>query len=178
MSETAKVAVGGLRGAVNEVVDRARKHFGLGSEGPDGKGLRIYPANPANSFDTGAMLDLRVRIAFDLLKSPMYEGVCLKAASMEELEKQPEVLARHALDTASALIALSEERDLVRPLPMDDPDSPLSKEDMERMTDQAGLMGAFQAASQNTATEIVQRFQREKQSGIAVPRAPGSPNAQ
>ncbi len=163
------------------VVATAREHFGLGGDPrqPEGSAevlkVRIYPANPANAFDTGAMLDLRVRMAAELLThSSIYQGVVLKAASMEEVAQQPRVLATHALDLATALIEIGTERGLVRPLAIDDPESPLSKEDMARLVDQGALMGSFNATNQTSAQTIIAKFQREQQMGIAVPQAPGS----
>jgi hypothetical protein len=71
-------------------------------------------------FGTGALLDLRVRLAMDLLRtSPMFTNF-LPLSSGESLEQAPGMLAVLALDVATALLAVSEARGLVEPLPDDD----------------------------------------------------------
>jgi hypothetical protein len=79
-----------------------------------------YPSNVLEGFGTGALLDLRVRLAMDLLRtSPMFTNF-LPLSSGESLEQAPGMLAVLALDVATALLAVSEARGLVEPLPDDD----------------------------------------------------------
>jgi hypothetical protein len=65
------------------------------------------------------MLDLRVRLAVDFLKSPLYANVVAEGVELGT-EDNPRDIAVHALDVATALLAVSEARGLVEPLPDDD----------------------------------------------------------
>jgi hypothetical protein len=74
-----------------------------------------YPSNVLEGFGTGCLLDLRVRLAVDFLKSPMFEGMAVTA---EEI--LPKACAWFALEVSTELLALAEARGLVEPLPDDD----------------------------------------------------------
>jgi hypothetical protein len=74
-----------------------------------------YPSNVLEGFGTGALLDLRVRLAVDFLKSPMFTHT-----DRIHGPDAAHVLAVFALDVAAELLAVSESRGLVEPLPDDD----------------------------------------------------------
>jgi hypothetical protein len=78
-----------------------------------------YPSNVLESFGTGCLLELRVRLAVDFLKSPLYANVVAEAAKAGP-GVPPTDIAVHALDVATALLTVSEARGLVEPLPDDD----------------------------------------------------------
>lgn len=67
-----------------------------------------YPSNPLTAMDQGCMLDLRVKLAVDILKSPMFTTA---------ITESPAQIASTALDIATELLSLGEERGLVAPLP-------------------------------------------------------------
>lgn len=121
------------------------------------KGLTVkYPHNELEAFGTGAMLDLRVRFAFELLKhSYMYSRI-------EPIE--PKDAAVHALDTATALLELAEQRGLVTAY--DDENT----EPSDRIRAQAKRTSAFQVLQQLEG----QKFAQNEATGISrVPFAPG-----
>jgi len=73
-----------------------------------------YRDNAIDGFRNGACLDLRVRLAIELLShSALYSGAGYHDAG----EGDPTRLARHALDVASALLDEAESRGLVENFP-------------------------------------------------------------
>lgn len=77
-----------------------------GTEPPE-KFMKL-PDNAIDSFRSGAILDLRVRLAIEILThSPLLSGL--------ETEPAPEIAA-YALDIADALFALAEKRGLLESL--------------------------------------------------------------
>lgn len=65
------------------------------------------------SFQNGLMLDLRVRLAVDMLKAPIMQTI---AGNPNHSAKS---LAAFALDLSTALLELAEERELTKELPDD-----------------------------------------------------------
>lgn len=106
--------------------------------------------NPLDSLRTGMTLDLRVKIAMDLLAhSPMYHGA-FPPKDPEQVGplvvsygRPPSALAQHALDVADALVSISQERGLFERL-----DSP---EGMERLKGHVRRQTEFQAEAQREA---------------------------
>lgn len=78
-----------------------------------GSGVK-YAHNVLEGFGNGCLLDLRVRVALDLLKSPMFTHA-------DELQGPgtAEQLARFALDIAGSLLEQAEARGWVEELPED-----------------------------------------------------------
>jgi hypothetical protein len=79
-----------------------------------------YPSNVLEGFGTGALLDLRVRFAMDLLKSPLFSNVVAEGVEFRDDITTAGGIAEHALDIAVALLAQAENRGLVESLPDDD----------------------------------------------------------
>jgi len=113
-----------------------------------------YPANELDSFATGVKMDLRVRLAIEFLKSPMYEGVISKD------EAAPSYLAEHALDVAYELLKQADAQGLLEAI---DDDAKLS----ERAIKHAKRIGAFNVHQQLGANEAAQDAQSR-----VVPAAP------
>lgn len=80
------------------------------------KGM-LYPHNVLEGFGNGAILDLRVRMANDFIKSPAFSGLLVNAVVEKEANAAPELIARLALDIAEELTAIAEARGWVAPLP-------------------------------------------------------------
>lgn len=116
--------------------------------------LKKYPESVIDGIGKGCLLDYRVRLAIQLLQSPMFEGAGLTERSGD--------IAVTALNVATELLALAESRGLVEPFPAG---TGLNDEE-ER---QAKRTGAFQVAQQMGAQEYAQRAQ----AGKVVPVAPG-----
>ena len=95
-----------MNNAVESGIDVTRKD--VASDGTSDGLLRLHD-NPLDSFRNGACLDLRVRVAIDLLThSQMFAGV--------EGGDKPGPIAAFALDVATELFALAETRGLIEPL--------------------------------------------------------------
>jgi len=119
----------------------------------EGKPRQLFD-NTVDSFRNGACLDLRVKVAIDLLThSPMYTaGYAAHVASGEPTTKP---LATHALDVATELIALADARGLLDPL-----DSP---EGEERLKAHVKRQVAFQL-------EMANEGRRAQEQSLAVGR--------
>jgi len=101
-----------------------------------------YPHNPLEGFANGCLLDLRVRIAIDLLKaSPMYAKTG---------KETPFSIAVHALHVAQELMAEAERRGWVAPLPVEGELSPALKA-------QAARVAAFGVEQQLEAGRLAQQ---------------------
>lgn len=75
---------------------------------------KLYPQNVIEGIGNGCLLDLRVRMAINMLtSSPMFAGGVSDVIGGT-------MAARIALDCATELLRLAEERGLVQPLPDDD----------------------------------------------------------
>lgn len=70
-----------------------------------------YPSNVLSSFEAGCVLDFRVKLAIDLLRSPYFHG----AAYVNDADTR--VSAVQALELADALLDEAAKRGLVSPLP-------------------------------------------------------------
>jgi hypothetical protein len=100
--------------------------FGANTEMADTE-LKKYPINVLEGFANGCLLDLRVRMAADLLKSPMFSGTFNEmsqafiegAVNEHDMFRLPETTAKFALDVACELVALAESKGLLDPLPDD-----------------------------------------------------------
>lgn len=77
-----------------------------------------YPSSVLESFGNGALLDLRVRLALDVLKSPGFVGQIVPGADNEVPYERR--IAAYALDIATALLEVGAERGLVSPMPEHD----------------------------------------------------------
>lgn len=86
--------------AAADVIDTTRKDAAENETGP--APMRLHD-NPLDSFRNGACLDLRVRVAIDILTHNGAQG-------------DPKVAAAYALDVATELFALAETRGLIEPL--------------------------------------------------------------
>lgn len=115
-----------------------------------------YPHNPLEGFANGCLLDLRVRMALQILThSPMY------AIVSPPPPEHSEIVATHALDVATALLALAESRGLVDPIPDDDGElSPALRA-------QARRTGSFTILQQVEAQKFAQR-----EADQVIPAAP------
>lgn len=122
---------------------------------------RKYPGDPVASFQTGAMIDLRARIALDLLKTPLYADLVKLAATNEELQRQPGVIVGHVLELSGVFVAECERRGWVEPLPMDVADQEqrigATGAIEARLRAHAELSGLFQAAMNIALTEAQTR---------------------
>lgn len=129
-----------------------------------------YPSNELDGFASGAMLDLRVRFAMNLLQhSPMFQGAFAEYGSAGATDEQdaalPKEVATIALDTATELLDLAEKRGLVEQF------NDYDTEPTDRMRAQAKRVAAWQVLQQLEA----QRFAQNEQTGISrvMPMAPG-----
>lgn len=118
----------------------------------------LYPSNVLEGFGSGCLLDLRVRLAVDLLKSPMFTSMSVDGMRAPEI---PGECARFALDLATALMAEAESRGLVQPIPADNGELP------DALRAQARRTASFQALQQIEGGRFVQEEQ-----GRVVPQAP------
>lgn len=82
------------------------------------KGM-LYPHNVLEGFGNGAILDLRVRMANDFIKSPALPALHAELTRIMEDEKcsAAKALALFALDLAEEITAIAEDRGWVAPLP-------------------------------------------------------------
>ena len=118
-----------------------------------------YPSNELEAFGTGAMLDLRVRMAIKFIEtSPMFHN----ALDLKVAEKDIAIIA---LNVATELMALAEAHGLVTPY--DDSDTEVS----DRLRAQAQRTAKYQVVQQSEG----QRAMQNEQSGISrvMPMAPG-----
>ena len=79
------------------------------------------PDNALDGFRNGAILDLRVRLAMELLvHSPIFHGFALRTAPCGaygvEIKGTARESAHYALDVATELFALAQARGLIHPL--------------------------------------------------------------
>ncbi len=104
--------------SVKEVVETSRA--ALLTDEPVGQ--KLYRHNVLEGFGNGCLLDLRVRLAIELLKSsPMFSCV-VPALWPEDVPRgaTPEQLAGYALDVAVELMRDAEKRGFVEDLPKDE----------------------------------------------------------
>lgn len=109
-----------------------------------------YPSNALEGFGSGALLDLRVRLAADFIKhSPMF-AAALPVKADEDLVSVPIVVAGLALDLADELLSQAAARGWVEPLPADDGDLDTA------LRAQARRAASYQALQQMEAQKFVQ----------------------
>lgn len=77
----------------------------------------LYLGNVLSSFEAGVQLDLRVKMAMDFLKSPMFEGSRSVSELAATASESANLNARYALDLADSLLKHAGERGWVKPLP-------------------------------------------------------------
>lgn len=121
----------------------------------------MYPHNCLEAFGNGCLMDLRVRFAFELLKSPMFVGAGVPVADGLPAHT-PNTCAVFALELACELMAEASKRGLVQPLPED------GGELTPALRDQARRTASFQALQQIEGAKFVQDEQAR-----VVPVAPG-----
>jgi hypothetical protein len=106
--------------AAKGVLGKAADALGLSGVGDEVQGEpRLYRQSALNGFENGCLLDLRVRIAMDLLKGPLFANVVAEGVEFPPMESSPGGIACHALDIASELLKQAEARGWVDPLPDD-----------------------------------------------------------
>lgn len=126
-----------------------------------------YPHNALEGFANGCLLDMRVRIAIELLKSsPIFSGgvgvIAMSEDPAHAAERAPKDFASMALDVATELLRLGAERGLVDPLPADDGELSPS------LRSQAKRTASFQVLQQMEGQKFGQREQDQ-----VIPQAPG-----
>jgi hypothetical protein len=88
-----------------------------------------FPGNPLTAIETGAVLDLRARLAISLLQAPLAAELAKFIYAGADATPAPTGAARNLanelLDITEALMDAAETRSLVEPLP--DEDAPLSQ---------------------------------------------------
>src|SRR5258708_3172289 len=113
------------------------------------KGM-LYPHNILEGFGNGAILDLRVRMANEFIKSPTFsDGM-----------RDPKELATFALDLAEEITSIAAERGWLEPLPE-------GGELSQWLRDQARCTASYQALQQLEGNRFVQGEQAR-----VVPVAP------
>lgn len=136
---------------------------------PKREGGTLYPNNILESFGTGALLDLRVRMAISILNtSPIFTG-----ASSEKLDsgftgkEWAKAITTLALDLATELMAESERRGLVEPLPDSD-------EIGDQLRKQAKRSASYNALMQIEGNKFIQAEQSRLSPPFPMaPRGPG-----
>lgn len=129
------------------------------------KGM-LYPNNILEGFASGALLDLRVRMAIGFInQSPIFHEAYLAALNDGEcsVENLPKVAASIALDLAEEITSQAAERGWLEPLT-----GPEDTEIGEALRAQAKRTAAYQVLQQLGG----QKFAQEEQ-GKVVPAAPG-----
>lgn len=118
-----------------------------------------YPSNVLEGFGSGALLDLRVRLAADFLKhSPLMGHAYSDARAADR--------AGFALDLADELLKQGAERGWVEPLPDDAGELPSDLRSQARRT------GSYQAQQQLDAN----RHAQDEQSRVVATQLRPAPN--
>lgn len=113
-----------------------------------------YPSPLVNALTDGAVLDMRMKFAMDLLRAPGFlRHFDVDHIAMQLHVRAADVLACAALDIAQALYAEAEKRELIRPLPIDD--IPLPPAELRAIERSAGAQVHAQVHQQ----KIVQGMQ-------------------
>src|SRR5690349_15352200 len=117
---------------------------------------KLYPQDPSEGFGNGACLDLRVRLAINLLKdSRLFQGHALVAP--------PDDLAKIALEIANRLLNRALERGWISDLPRDG-------ELSQQARNHAARTASFGVLQQIEG----QRFAKEEAARV-IPAAPFAP---
>ncbi len=125
------------------------------------KGM-LYPHNVLEGFGNGAILDMRVRMANDFIKSPAFPALHAELTSIMEEEKcsAAKAVALFALDLAEAITSIAADRGWLTPLPE-------GGELPQALKDQAKATGSYQILQQIEAQKYAQSLQ-----GQVIPAAP------
>lgn len=100
-----------------------------------------YPQNDIDGFQHGALMDLRARIALDLLKSEYFHGACaIHVTDRGPFPIESEVSAAIACNLAESLISAFEARGWISPLSTD----PRLSEALATQGERMGRFGARQ----------------------------------
>lgn len=127
----------------------------------------MYPNNILESFGTGAMLDLRVRMAIGFLNtSPVLSTIHSADRTGMSGEQWAKACAVFALDMATELMAEAERRGLVEPLPESD-------ELDDKLRKQAKRSAAYNALMQIEGNKFILAEQSRVAPGFPI--APGRP---
>lgn len=133
-------------------------------------GAREYPQSNISAFEQGCKLDLRARLAIDLLKSPGFSPV-IQALGVDQArpdlqyvsaQSPAQQTAGFALDLATALLEEAEKRGLIKDIP---DTSDLSAPERR----QAERNGKFNAIQQFAANKAITQ---EAATQVQVPRTP------
>jgi|SRR5580692_1475326 hypothetical protein len=109
-----------------------------------------YPHNVLEGFAMGALLDLRVRVAVDLVKSPMFEGAYARDSHPHAID----AVAEFALSVAGALFDQAEARGWIEPIPgNEDVDLP------DSLRAQALRTAGYQVTQQHEGGKMLGRMQ-------------------
>lgn len=120
---------------------------------------KLYRQNVLDGFPNGCLLDLRVRLAMEVLRGPLLSNVPMTADGDDSFHAQR--LAHMALAMTTELLATADAAGLIESLPEDgNLNAPMKK--------QAQRIGAFQFEQQASA----QRMARDEQSGVVSPFGP------
>lgn len=127
------------------------------------RGEPRYPSNVLEGFGSGALLDLRVRLAADFLKhSPIFSGL-----QSPIFGPGVSVIAACALDLADELLKQGAERGWVEPLPDDAGELP------PELRQQARRTASYQAQQQLDAN----RYAQDEAGRVVATQMPaGRPN--
>lgn len=118
-----------------------------------------YPSNVLESFGAGCLMDFRMKLAVEFLKSPLFQGTRASDGSFDGA-----LLAVTALDLAEELVGLAAIRGWLEPLPTDNGELP------PELRAQAKRTASFQVLQQMEG----QRFMQDEQARV-VPAAPVFP---
>lgn len=121
-----------------------------------------FPHNILEAFGTGAMLDLRVRMATSFLTtSPMFHGLAVATTTEAALNELPRLAAGIALNLADELLRQGAALGWVTPLP---PDAELS----EQVRMQATRTAAFSVLQQSEGQKMAQEMQGQVMPAVAA----------
>lgn len=127
-----------------------------------------YPHNVLEAFGLGALLDLRVRMAFNFMQHSPAVAEVTRAAMLnlpkERIEELPVWTAKFCLAVADEILKQGLEAGLVEPLP-DPADTSIGDE----LRAQAARTATYQVLQQIEGAKAEQR----EQAGQVIPVAPG-----
>jgi hypothetical protein len=123
----------------------------------------LYPQDPINGFLQGCLLDLRVRLAIDFLKSPLFTALTAEITNQmhEANVRAEEAVAGFSLNLADEILKQGAARGWVTPISEDGEIGPALRA-------QAKRNALYQVVQQLEANKAAQA----EQNPIAVPVAP------
>lgn len=122
-----------------------------------------YPHNVLEGFGWGVLMDLRVRLAIDFMKSsPVFHGLAAHTSTAEGLKVLPATIASLALHMADQILEMGRAEGLVEDLP-----------------DDAEIGNQLRLQAKRTATfNVLQQLEGNKaaqaEQGTVIPMAPGA----